>query len=480
MTQTDFNDVEWTQRLALALARLAEKQRPYVEELAEGRRRNTGVERDDLFSIRLPHPSDDLLPLYAKTSFSEGRYFERHYRSLRFALDEVRNVLGEHPVFQRVLDPSDERQKFWVQVANHGGRIGLLAIVGGLMGRAIEVPEDGFRVASSELNAQLNLSRDEPAMLPGVQNTGYHVALFHGLRFNEKMKITNEMTVVPFDQTRAFVNVNVFRDIAPDIIKYNNTKSVGAVLKPFRWKPEFLSSGKQWEPELDWAESFSGDAQAFVELLAVSHGAPVVYLMEIPHCIDRSTSYLLGEPHYHSSISWGRSANSFDRFLRTQDLRMDAFEEAKRVFQERNSSQFQKYAPVISRLAESLARSGRFKSEDRILDVAIALERMYGLDSGEITFKLKTRAACFLEHDTKGRMQVFKDVKDFYDARSDIVHDRQKKALVKQNIEAFDKGFEVARRSLFKLLHNGPPSDWNEMVIAAGDRATRPDPVAED
>ena len=51
---------------------------------------------------------------------------------------------------------------------------------------------------------------------------------------------------------------------------------------------------------------------------------------------------------------------------------------------------------MIAWLAEALARTGRFQADDKILDVAIALERMYELDRSEISFKLKTRAACFL------------------------------------------------------------------------------------
>ncbi len=80
-------------------------------------------------------------------------------------------------------------------------------------------------------------------------------------------------------------------------------------------------------------------------MLALFHGIPVVSLVEIPFCIDRSRSYLLGQ----------------------------------QSFQKRNSSLYRKYASVISRLAESLVRSGQFRLEDRILDVAIALERMYEL-----------------------------------------------------------------------------------------------------
>ena len=125
----------------------------------------------------------------------------------------------------------------------------------------------------------------------------------------------------------------------------------------------------------------------------------------------------------------------------------------------------------IARLAEALARQGRFRTNDRILDVAIALERMYGLDQGEISFKLKTRAACFLEEQTKDRLRVFRDVQKLYDARSGIVHSRgqkkrePKEVLQRERQAAFGKGFDGARRPVVKLLKGGPPPDWNEMLL---------------
>ena len=72
--------------------------------------------------------------------------------------------------------------------------------------------------------------------------------------------------------------------------------------------------------------------------------------------------------------------------------------------------------PIVARLAEALARQGRFRTDDRILDVAVALERMRGLDQGEISFKLKARAACILKTLTKDRLGEFGDAQKRYDA----------------------------------------------------------------
>ena len=154
------------------------------------------------------------------------------------------------------------------------------------------------------------------------------------------------------------------------------------------------------------------------------------------------------------------------------DLRVDALDEARKAFGERQSDHYQYCAPIIARLAEALARSGRFQTEDKILDVAIALERMYELEGNEISFKLKMRAAAFLETSTEGRAQVLRDVKKFYDVRSGIVHKRKKPPSAETRAAAFTKGFEVARRSVVKLLQDGSPADWDEMVMAGTDPST--------
>ena len=463
MTPTEFKDAHWINRLAHALSNLAESQVLYNDELYEMRRRYTDKEKTSLLS----HSSNNILFLYASACSRTGNYYETHYRPLRTALDKVQSVLAEHPVFKNILRYPDDEQEFWIRIMAHGSRISLLNIAAGLMSRAEDIPNDGFMAVSSELNTLLNLSREQdPVPLPDNLNVGYNVVLFHGLQLNEKIQITDEVAIVPFDQTEAFVNKDILADIMlPDFIKYNEMRSVGAVLRPFRWKP-FLSSGNLLDQETDWARTFFDEAQTLIKLLAIFHGAPVVYMMEIPHCINRSVSYLLGQPYHHGGASWGPSAYSSSRFAESNDLCMEALGEAKRTFQKRKSMQYEKYAHVISRLAESLRRSGQYQAEDKILDVAIALEEMYELDDGEISFKLKARASCFLETHTEERLKVFKDVEDFYKVRSAIVHKKKKQPSIEEKRKAFDTGFKLARRSLVKLLHEETPNDWNKLVIA--------------
>ena len=137
-----------------------------------------------------------------------------------------------------------------------------------------------------------------------------------------------------------------------------------------------------------------------------------------------------------------------------------------RVFGERHGAFFPRYRPVIGRLAEALARNGRFSLEDRILDVAIALERMYELPEGKISRKLRNRASRYLGTDATGREAIKSTVKDFYDGRSDIMHNRTDRVSPQRHRDSFVEGFDIARRSLFKLLRVGPPPDWIEGAIA--------------
>lgn len=143
--------------------------------------------------------------------------------------------------------------------------------------------------------------------------------------------------------------------------------------------------------------------------------------------------------------------------------------EASKGFEDRANGRYGKLAPVVTRLAEPLARDGRFAAQDRILDVAITLERMYKLGGGEISHKMHARASWLLGTDAETRLRVMKSVAEFYGVPSEMVDNRKGKASAERYRAAFDTGFVIAARTLFKLLGDGLPGDWEESVIA-GDR----------
>ena len=463
MTIGKFTAEDWVERLAQALTELAKTQERYRDEIVRHRQQRVLLESDrPRWGRVLDHPSHDLWDFYWFTCAGKDQYYIGEYSSLCAALTEVRRVLAEHPAWAGLGGPSGDRDEFWLQILAHGSPGSLLKVISGLMARGIEMPKDGFRVAATELHGLLDPGGDRAQLpVPNDLSVGYHIALFHGLHVCEEVQLTDNITLRPLKQLAAFVDEDTLEDIAPEVMRYNRQQSLGALVQPFRWKPEFRGD---LIPLVDRGRAFFNDAEDFVELLALFHAAPVICLAFIPDCIHRTASYLLGDSPYNKS--WRLAARPFDMFDGSIDLRVDALDEARKAFGERQSDNYQYCAPIIARLAEALARSGRFQTEDKILDVAIALERMYELEGNDISFKLKMRAAAFLETSTEGRAQVLRDVKKFYDVRSGIVHKRKKPPSAEVKEQAFKQGFKVARRSVIKLLQDGSPADWDEMVMA--------------
>ena len=465
MTPGKFDPGCWSDQLAQALACLAKVHECFLDSLGEHAAHYRATESSNGAVVMIHHYGDALLALYHGACFGkEGQQDERFVR-LRSALTRALDILAAHPALANVADSSFGDRKFVVVLADRGEETDLLHILVGLMTRARELPENGFRVACHELRRLL----DPDGVDDSVDlSTGIHVVLFHGLRFEAEIPITDNMSIVPFEKVRDFVDESLLRPFTPNLAVPEPWEPVGAIVKSFEWHPAFRRPDEEICLDLDWGDSFREDGEILVELLAITHAAPVVCLVTMHYCVDRMACRLLGQPHHRACYTFGRSTQSFQRSSVSRQPCATALDEARALFRERNGARFRRYEPIVARLAEAAARSGRFAVDDRILDVAMALERMYELDQGEIVFKLKTRAACFLESGTAGRTQAFKDVGRFYEARSAIVHNARKKRWPEREREAaFDKGFDIARRSLGKLLREGSPVDWNEVVIAA-------------
>ena len=416
------------------------------------------------------HYGDALLALYHSACFPrEGEQDEGVVR-LRSALKTALDILAEHPALAPVADSSCSARKFAVVIADKAEETGLLHILVGLMTRGRSLPSEGFRVACRELKELLDPNKGDDTV---KLNTGLHVVLFHGLRFDAEIPITDDMRIVPFEQVREYVDEPLLRPFTPNLTVPQPWEPVGAIVKHFQWHPAFRPSDDASCLDLDWGGSFREDGERLVELLAITHAAPVVCLVTMHYCVDLVACMLLGQPHRRACYTFGRSAHSFDRLSVSREPCATALDEARELFRKRNGPLFRKYESIVARLAEAAARSGRFAVDDRILDVAMALERMYEIDRGRIGFKLKTRAACFLEPETERRTRVTDAMENFYRARSEIVHNSETELRsAGEREEIFRTGFEIARRTVCKLLRNGRPADWSIMEITDTD-ATR-------
>ena len=113
--------------------------------------------------------------------------------------------------------------------------------------------------------------------------------------------------------------------------------------------------------------------------------------------------------------------------------------------------------------------------EDKIIDLAIALESLYLLDrdgESELSFQLRLRASWFLGKDKTRRQTLMKDFSNIYDWRSKVVHTgklpkkTKKTPFTQREIEEFiEKTQDLCRDSIMKILEEGECPDWNNLIL---------------
>lgn len=282
MTTVEFTARDWIERLALALDDLATTQDHYyrdeLDELLWQQLQRQKHVRSALFRrIVSDAPSDYLQNFYFRASEIESRLLARRYGPLRPALDAVQSILATHPAWRDVVNSADGLRGLSIRIGNFGSSEMLLGMIGGLMTCGMGKPEDGFRVAAAELHGLLDPERNL-GRIPDSRDllVGYHVVLFYGLRVSEEVQLADGMALLPFEQLGAFVNENVLQDVAPTVLRFSDQRSVGALVKSFRWKPKFQKPDDDATDDLDWEwnGSFFEDAEAFIELLALFHATP--------------------------------------------------------------------------------------------------------------------------------------------------------------------------------------------------------------
>lgn len=460
MTSKAFDHGNWIERLAGALSALATAQEPYLQAYWQHQPREKVIVdgRDET-----PFPLDDLRMVYSGARHSGQLIGTARYAPLCEWLDPTRYALLSHPKLERVAvigRPVGEND-FWMRILNSGLSISAGDLIAGLMARAGELPRNGFRLASGELSAFLSPVGDgEAAGVLGNLDEGCDALLFWGLTVTERIDLDDNMAILPYAEVRRFVERRPVEELAPSGAGFHGWRSVGAVVRPFRWRPVFRRRGSFNEPMGPPEEPFFPDARKFLDLLAVSHSAAVVPLGTESNCIDLSAARLLGRQNHSPEMDQKWPAHGFDGVVDCPVLRPEALHQVREVFCNRESTRYLRMATYVSRLAEALGRTGRFALRDKVLDVAIALEGMYALPKQGKSRTLQERVSSYIGTDTEDRQRIKESVRTFYEARSEIVHSGSGEASPFTNGAAFVTSFDLARKSLFKLLREGPPDNW--------------------
>ena len=426
-----------------------------------------------------PFPLGDVRMVYAQARYSRNFGREAEYEPLRVLLDPARHALLSHPKLERVAVSGRiiGENDFWLDLVSSGNSIWAGDLIAGLIARTADRSDDDFRAAVRELNAFLSTIGDEEAAgVLGDLDEGCDALLFYGLTVNERIDVEDGMQILPFGEVQRFVDQDFAKKLAPGGAGFHGWCGVGAVIAPFRWRPLFRRRGSVNGPTRCPPERFIPDAGVFLDLLAVSHESPVLPLASLSDCIDRSAARLFGVNSKGPGMYQKWSADGLDGFAESPELRPAAFEEARVAFRDRESACFRTMAPIVGRLAVALARDGRFAINDKVVDVAIALEGMYELPRWKKLRKLEDRVSGFLGTAAGEGPRVRENLQMLYETRSDIVHGGSGEVSPLTKGAAFVTGFDLARRSLFKLLREGVPDNWDKVAAHGESTAGEPGP----
>ena len=362
---------------------------------------------------------------------------------------EVRDVFSGHGMDRAtfVTMPGKGFRMELKQLAGYAARIGAIR---------------GDTVAAAEVDEFLTLAGN--GRLPG-----YEVAVIRGLtvegmvRLGHRTKLTTHADAMERGLAKKPERESL--DVRQD---HETTKQTSVVFREMTWSPCLVSPPasldmEERQPRAD----FAGGPGLGVVLDCLSLvTAQRVELVEILSC---APGYLDINPNFAPGTSFGfvipdewrakqlttEQASEIEGLLEAWPM----FEHGKRRILELG----------LARLVSSIRRNrGHFWLEDRILDIAVALEVLYGLDRGELTYKLSTRAAHLLKL-PEARVDLFDTVNELYRMRSRIVHggSRMDPGTTQHVQEVAERGFKIGCDTLIELLDRGCMPDWKRLVLSA-------------
>ena len=124
---------------------------------------------------------------------------------------------------------------------------------------------------------------------------------------------------------------------------------------------------------------------------------------------------------------------------------------------------------AVSRWCKSKESDGTIG--DHFVDLRIALESLFLQDfpkehTQEMRFRLALFGAWFLGSNFAERKEYRKTLRDAYDVASGAVHGREVK-YDEKNLDLLTKSQVLCRKGIFKLLEEGPPDDWGDLVLGS-------------
>lgn len=443
---------EWTGRLTSCLQEIVDYERGLEDKMSSVRWRMerqlgipSAVSQENGDNVRRRASMYPLLPPSDPSHPSEyGDYVSRMLHALL-------EILLDDPVIAGASNFSDGQWVIGLELfPRPANSHQMLFMSMGLVDYALEHSPEAAANALADV-----IQRGEEREL-----TSHSIVLFRGLHVESRYDFPDGLSIVSFEEARQYVS----EQLVPSMLRGNGVTDdgpIGAVVSEVKWGPAFVPvrSGEEDEEDdgLDWTEDFRDDALLLVDLLAVTHEVQVVSAgwrtrgveRQIERLLGRTPTLFLGhsesgrhevasKPPTNPAASAGALADCADLYSRMprDDVRLRL---------------------ALSRLASSLARTGPHSAQDKIIDVAIALEVMYELDARDRGAQLSRRARNYLGQDRQDNKWIDATARHTYKLRNAIAHG----TLPEYTEQAYLDGLRLGRRTLAHVIHSGRPLDWD-------------------
>ena len=414
MTDPDFDEGAWIERLAVALEAVAANARPSYSPLPPETMRFGPI--DEHWSAL--HRGYHSLAARAKRDPIAASQFDKSRLWLDTDPAEARATIREHPLLKPGLVGSGKDERVGFRVLNRGFRSNLKWLATSLAKLSVK---EGGEEAARRLHRYLTAGAS--AGLPA-----HEITVFHGLVVAGRIDLEHGAYLTPYKHARVEFDL----PDEPEPFPKTSYPNAAVLVRGLRYGPGVASLDDDRGPGLPHVqiayefpteyqidlECWFYDSKLLVDLLSIAARVPLltrtryVRLAKWIGEIDPNFAFYNLDSGGPASDVWppGRdlSKDDADAFLvlshgwRTYPGKSDAMDLA------------------IRRLAASFSRpGGRFDVEDRILDVAIALEVFYG---GEKGYNLAQRAAGLLEATAAEQIRTYDQATRFYSVRSRIVH----------------------------------------------------------
>ena len=383
--------------------------------------------------------------------------FKESYLQVNADPVEAMDILREHPLIEPSLEGSGRDESVGFRVLGTTFRETLKGIVARLAKLSIK---EGCKEAARRLHRYLTAGANET--IPA-----YEITVIHGLIVKTRFNLDAGAYLAPYADARAEFGLpdepeplsqTSFPDAAvlvrgleygPGVVPPGDFDGLPDVLVAYRFPADYRVNLERWFV----------DSKLLVDLVSIATRVPLlsrtVHVRLAGWIEEMNPNFAFG-----ARISEGFISDAWPRGREISKGDADAFLELARGWQTFPDKP-EAVELAIRRLAASFSRPGsRFGQEDRILDVAIALEVLYGGKTGR---NLARRAAALLGASAKEQKRTFDQAKGFYDARSRIVHWKAPPSLDTLDRE-LEAGRNLACLTLASLLNRQETLRWADVM----------------